>query len=300
MAETYTSVPAKNSPGSLWWAARHPPDDPKTSFKGQTILITGANSGLGFEAAVKFANLGASTLILAVRSLERGKKAKGLIERRTRCATSVIQILQLDMASYTSIDSFVAELSRRFPVVHAAVLNAGVAPPSHKLSPEGWEMGLQVNVLSTAYLGLLLLPILRSSSRSFGQATHLEFVASTGHGDVKIDSVESDGSILEKVNNPDTFSFTSQYIITKLLEMWVVRNIAAVTSSTEVIVVASCPGLCRSSLGRDFSLALRVPDNIFKAIMGRSAEEGSRTLVSAISTSKKAHGGFWTHDQVAV
>ncbi|KAK9427695.1 short chain dehydrogenase yanD [Lipomyces doorenjongii] len=300
MADAITSVPAKNSLGSLWWSARHPPADPTTSFTGQIILITGANSGLDFEAAIKFAALGAKKLILAVRSLERGKKAKARIEQHTRCSKDVIEVLQLDMASYSSVESFTQELSRRFPVVHAAVLNAGVALPSHKASSEGWEMALQVNVLSTAYLGILLLPLLRQSFRSIGRATHLEFVTSTGHGDVKIASVQGGSSILDKVNNPENFNFTTQYIITKLLEMWVMMQIAAATSSSQVIVNASCPGLCKSSLGRHFSLALRVPDNIMKAILGRSAEEGSRTLVSAVTTDEKAHGGFWTHDRIAV
>ncbi|KAL8979103.1 MAG: hypothetical protein Q9205_005480 [Flavoplaca limonia] len=47
--------PPKVPPGPklLWWSARHPPEDPTVRFDSRTILITGANTGLGFEAALK-------------------------------------------------------------------------------------------------------------------------------------------------------------------------------------------------------------------------------------------------------
>jgi hypothetical protein len=47
-----------------FWDARHPPNDPTyLSFRGKTVLVTGANSGMGFQAALKYAQLGASKLI---------------------------------------------------------------------------------------------------------------------------------------------------------------------------------------------------------------------------------------------
>ncbi|KAK5996026.1 Short-chain dehydrogenase/reductase phmF [Cladobotryum mycophilum] len=301
MADAIASQPAKSSIGNFWWAARHPPADPTTSFAGKTILITGPNTGLGFEAAVKFAALGASKLIFGVRSLQRGEEAKVSIEQKTGCAKDVIELVQLDMASYASIETFARDVSSRFPVVHAAVLNAGVAPPSYKLSPEGWEMALQVNVISSAYLGILLLPKLRESGISTGQPTHLEFVASVGHGDVSADSVhDNKRGILQKLNDEKTFKFTAQYSITKLLEVWVMTHVAAAVPSSQVIVNASCPSLCKSTLGRDFGLMLRVPDNLIKSIVGRTTEEGSRILVSATTTGENAHGGFWSNDRVSV
>nr|A0A7L8UXK7.1 RecName: Full=Short-chain dehydrogenase/reductase ffsI; AltName: Full=Cytochalasans biosynthesis cluster protein ffsI [Aspergillus flavipes]QOG08946.1 FfsI [Aspergillus flavipes] len=300
MAEAITSVPAKSSLSAFWWASKHPPADPTTSFAGKTILITGPNAGLGYEAALKFAALGASQLIFGVRSLARGKEAKASIEAKTKCAPSVIHLLQLDMASYASIESFAREVNSKFPVVHAAVLNAGVAPPAYKRSPEGWEMALQVNVISTAYLAILLLPKLRATGIAAGEPTHLEFVTSVGHGDVAVETVRDARSILGKVNEEANFKFTAQYSITKLLEMWVMRHVAAAARSSEVIVNGACPSLCKSSLGRDFSIMLRAPDSLMKAIIGRTAEQGSRILVSAVTTGQKAHGGFWSHDRIAV
>ncbi|KAM0316480.1 hypothetical protein ACHAPQ_011302 [Fusarium lateritium] len=56
---------------------------PTTSFKGQTIIVTGSNTGLGLEAANHFVRLDADVVILAVRSLKRGEAAKASIESST-------------------------------------------------------------------------------------------------------------------------------------------------------------------------------------------------------------------------
>jgi NAD(P)-dependent dehydrogenase (short-subunit alcohol dehydrogenase family) len=300
MTQTPSRPQATTSLSSFWHGARHPPTDPSTSYAGKTILITGPNAGLGFEAATKFAALGASTLIFGVRSIEKGKLAKSQIEERTKCKADVIQLVHLDMKDFDSIDKFVKEVSRRFTMIDIAVLNAGVAVPAYKLSSHGWEESLQVNVLSTAYLAILLLPKLRSSAAASDRPTILEFVTSTGHIDASVESVTptSNGSILAKVNGRASFSILTQYQISKLLEMWVMRQIAAKSSPSEVIVVASCPGLCRSTLGRDFGLFFRIADTLLKTGITRSAEEGSRTLVSAAGLDKGAHGGFWTNDEI--
>ena len=300
MTKPPSPAPASIGLGVFWHAARNPPSDPKDSFIGKTVLITGANVGLGLEAATKFATLGASTLILGVRSLERGKAAKRQIEQITHCKTNVIQLVQIDMGDFNSIEKFAKEVNNRFEKLDIAVLNAGVAVSRYDLSGHGYEMSVQVNVLSTTYLGILLLPRLRSTASVTGVPSLLEFVASTGHVDVAVGSVEPNSSqgVLARVNDRANFSVLKQYQISKLLEMWAAKQVAARTSVDEVIVVASCPGLCRSNLGRDFSLLMRLPDAMFKRIFGRSAEEGSRTIVSATALGKDAHGGFWTNDQI--
>lgn len=300
MAEAFTSVPAKSTPARMRYAKAHPAHDPTTSFTGKTVLVTGANAGLGFEAAAKFARLGASKLIFGVRSLDRGKEAQARIEQQTRCGSDVIQLVQLDMASYESVEKFARHVNEQVPVLHAAVLNAGVAPPAHQLSQEGWEMSLQINVLSTAYLAILLLPKLRDSGRTTGEPAHLEFVSSTGHGDVALESVQDGKSILDKVNNAANFKFTSQYQISKLLEIWAMEHVAEKTSPAHVIVNASCPGLCKSSIGRDFNLVLRGLDAVFKGIFAQTTEAGSRILVSGVTTGTESHGGFWALDTVAM
>ncbi|GJC97687.1 short-chain dehydrogenase [Colletotrichum higginsianum] len=72
---------------------------PQGSYAGKTVVITGSNVGLGKEAARHFARLGASKLILAVRSLDKGRVAKEDIEATTNCAKHVVEVWELDMSN---------------------------------------------------------------------------------------------------------------------------------------------------------------------------------------------------------
>src|SRR6266511_2464291 len=65
------------------WEKWNPPIDPVTQLQSKAVLLTGASSGLGYQAALKYAQLGAATVILAVRNLRKGEHAKASIEQIT-------------------------------------------------------------------------------------------------------------------------------------------------------------------------------------------------------------------------
>lgn len=136
---------------------------PNASFKGQTVLITGANTGLGFHAARQFLDLDAAQVILGVRSTVKGDAAKARLEQATDGPTKrgTVTVLPLDMNSFASVRDFAARVASEVDRVDVAVLNAGVHKRHRVVGPEGWEETLQVNTLSTTLLALLLLPVLR-------------------------------------------------------------------------------------------------------------------------------------------
>jgi len=300
---TVATTPNKKGISMIWWSARHPPANPETSFSGKTILITGANVGLGFEAVLKFAALGATRLILGVRSLQRGEEAKAEICRRTGYDAGNIQMYEIDMSTFASVKAFAEAISKESQL-DVAILNAGMAASSYKLSPEGYEMSLQVNVLSTALLAILLLPPLHKSAELSGEPSHLEFVGSAGHNGVKADTFDfaGDPRILDQVNDEAFFDVQRQYAVTKLLLMYVMDGLVeAISSSTShndsnVIIMTVCPGLCRTNLGRDFSTLFKIPVGLFQLVFARSAEEGSRSIVSGTTLGREANGEFWSHD----
>jgi NAD(P)-dependent dehydrogenase (short-subunit alcohol dehydrogenase family) len=280
----------------MWWAARHPPADPTTSFAGQTVLITGANTGLGYEAALKFAALGASRIIFGVRSLRKGEEARAHICQQTGYDASKIQLCELDMSTFASVKAF-AEAVAKGPRLDIAVLNAGLMATSYHVSPEGYEMCLQVMVLSTALLGMLLLPQLRKSAAISGTPSHLEFVGSIMGRAVKADTFSrTDAKILDQVNQPDFFGFQKQYNVSKLLLFYVLDGLVESTSSSSVIINTVCPGACRTDLGRNFSNWLRIPLNAVQTVLARSAEEGARTYVSGVTLGQESHGQLWSAD----
>lgn len=99
--------------------------------------LTGANSGLGQEAAVKYAALGAIPLILVVRTQEKGEQAKADIILRTKCSTDIFTIETVDFADFSSVKA----LGDRLTVqkLDVAQLAAGVAQWQYESSPDGYE-----------------------------------------------------------------------------------------------------------------------------------------------------------------
>ncbi len=296
---------------SLLYSKLHPPRQPTASFAGQSVLVTGANSGLGFEAALKFVALGASSVILACRSLARGEEAKARIETQTGCRKDVCSVLQLDLNSFESIRDMVVRLQEKGRRLDVALLNAGVVRPEYGVSEEGWEETLQVNVLGTALLALLLLPLLRAEDDSELGADrppprHLCFVSSGNYAEASLSpqALESE-NLLRFCNEEGNFGGPEeQYNISKLFLMYVAGEMAALVGSTHPDGDPSClvvnsvnPGATSTNLARNISgIVLRVVVYVYLHLLGRTAEEGSRSLVSACSLGMESHAQLWQDD----
>ncbi|KAF2398077.1 NAD(P)-binding protein [Trichodelitschia bisporula] len=281
--------------------------DPTGSFAGKTIIVTGSNTGLGLEAAIKFTQLNASRLILAVRDPSKGEAAKATIQQRVPNHTTNIEVWPLDMASYASIKSFVHRVESDVDRLDIALLNAGFMSGKFQLSEYGWETVLQVNTVSTTLLALLLLPKLRAS-RTETSTPVLEVVSSGLHTRAKVNAEHRAlEHVMASYNNAESVAEgpvgEGQYSRSKLFVLQAFEVIARSvlnksTGKPDVLVVVSCPGACKSELGREMTGLLGVAKNLFYRFI-RTAEEGSRTLVSATLLGEEAHGRFWTHDKIA-
>ena len=159
-----------------------------------TYIVTGANTGLGFECAKHLVRLSSKRVILAVRTLSKGEEAKKKIEAETG-RKGVVQAWHLDLTSYNSVKDFarrVQELDR----VDAIIENAGVALDKWSTA-EGLETTLTVNDVSTMLLAVLVLPKLQESGLKFGTSPHLVVVGSSVAFDAKGELEKIDGDILE-------------------------------------------------------------------------------------------------------
>ena len=296
-----TGGPPNGAQGSklLWWSAHHPPNDPNVSFQSKTILVTGANTGLGFEAALKYAALGASKLLLAVRSIDKGNAAKAKIVQRTGFNADAISILQVDLGTFASVQRFVTDLSKSVEYVDVALLNAGLAAPKFSRSKEGWEMAVQVNVLSTALMALLLLPKLRATAAARRSLVHITFVNSVAHADVKSESFGGK-TLLTAANDEALFDMEKNYGMVKLLGMAAMHGVADAAAKgflgDSIVVNSCCPSLCKTDLGREFGIGMKVLMMGMQALLARTAEQGSRTLVSATALGLESSGKLWSHD----
>lgn len=165
-------------PGEIYTQLLERPQLPQADFSNKTIIVTGANVGLGKEAIKHFVRLGAARVIGTTRSIAKGEAALEEINTETRRA-GVAEFWQLDYAKYDSVKEFcfrVGGLDR----VDAVILNAGLAPGSFELFGLD-ESAITVNVVSTTLLALLLLPILRRFARRWAIVPTIAITNSSVH-----------------------------------------------------------------------------------------------------------------------
>lgn len=163
---------------------------PEQDLTGQTIIVTGANVGLGLEAARHFTRMGASKVILACRSANKGQEALESIEQSTH-KQGICEVWPLDMEDFDSIKAF-AKRSEKLDRIDVMLENAGVSLLEYTWSKKAnMETTIAVNVVGTFLLALLMLPILRKSGKEHGIVPRLTITSSDVHSWVRTFSYAS-------------------------------------------------------------------------------------------------------------
>ena len=264
------------------------PAYPTTSVEGQTVIVTGSNTGLGKEAARHFARLGAAKVILAVRNTKAGEIAKADIDRTTKCKSDVVEVWQLDLGNYNSVKAF-ADKANKLRRLDVLLENAGVAGDKWH-SSNGHERMIDVNVIATFYLALLMLPKLKSSAKEYNIKPRLTIVTSEVHGWSKFEE-RKEANIFEALDREKGANLGERYPTSKLCEVLVVRELAPLLEGSNVTLNMTNPGLCHSELSRDGSWILEV----MKFFLARKTEVGSRTLVAPAMAGPETNGIYF-HD----
>lgn len=126
--------------------------------RGRRVIITGANSGTGKEAAKRLAAAGAD-IIMAVRNEAKGEEARREICQAVSGASLEVRIV--DLSSLESVRMFSQQLLKEGRPVDLLVNNAGImAPPRRELTADGFELQFATNFLGHFALTNLLLPLL--------------------------------------------------------------------------------------------------------------------------------------------
>jgi len=126
----------------------------------RTVLVTGANSGLGFLTSLKLAQHGAH-VIMTARDLRKGQDAQRRIEAARPRGS--VELRQLDLADLSQVRAFADRLLADGTRVDVLVNNAGIMMPPRTLTAQGWELQFGVNHLAHFALTGLLLPRIRLS-----------------------------------------------------------------------------------------------------------------------------------------
>jgi NAD(P)-dependent dehydrogenase (short-subunit alcohol dehydrogenase family) len=266
--------------------------DTTVDLSNQIMVVTGANTGLGFESSLHLSRLGLGKLIMAVRTPAKGEEARKKILKSTGRPQSSIEVWTIDMESYDSVKAFAARATQ-LPRLDGVLANAGIMTTTFSLS-EGNERTLNVNVISIFLLYLLLLPKMRESEKQTGQVCRYVIPNSTLHYIAPLSELQSkNNTIFERLNNPKTANMAGRYPLTKLLILYAVREAAERSSASgkgPCIINTPDPSFCKSNLASDYNSfrAFQIMENL----IARTTEEGGRVLVHGLLSGQESNGKY--------
>jgi NAD(P)-dependent dehydrogenase (short-subunit alcohol dehydrogenase family) len=239
------------------WTEQHIPDQ-----RGRVAIVTGANTGLGFETARMLAEHGAQ-VVLAVRDVEKGERAAGRIDGDVR-------VQALDLTSLASVRSAAADLRAAHPRIDLLINNAGVMYTPKATTADGFELQFGTNHLGHfALTGLLLdrlLPV---------PGSRVVTVSSTGHriqAAIHFDDLQWERS----------YSRAAAYGQAKLANLMFTyelqRRLAVHGTS---VAVAAHPGVSNTELTRNVPAALRLPVTWLAPLLTQEPRMGALPTVRA-------------------
>lgn len=130
---------------------------------GKIVIVTGCASGIGLETASVLASKNA-TIIMAVRNLEKGETAQNLIKKNF--PTADIRIMELDLASLSSVIAFTEKFKLAFSRLDLLINNAGVMIPPYQKTTDGFELQMGTNHLGHFALTGILIDLIKSTKES--------------------------------------------------------------------------------------------------------------------------------------
>ncbi|CAG9769888.1 unnamed protein product [Ceutorhynchus assimilis] len=256
----------------------------KVKLDGKIALVTGANSGIGFEIAKELAARNAQ-VILACRSLKKAQSSADKIKKLLFNNPTLVP-MELDLASLKSVKLFSEMVKEKFSEIHILINNAGVAyPKSQRLqTADGFEMHFGTNHLGHFYLTNLLESLVANGKG------RVVVVASSLHEKGKLD--------IKAIQSLEFEDRENLYANSKLANVYFAQEFAKRSKDKGIKVYAICPGWVYTSLFRYsfkwYHLIMVAPVAFF---FMRSAKQGSQTAIyCATEPSLENETGFLYRD----
>lgn len=234
-----------------------------TRIDGKIVIITGANTGLGFANAIDYATRGGK-IYIACRDKKRGGDA--LIEIKKQSGSENVHFLQLDLASLDSVREFVKKFKEHEKKLDILVNNAGIYGGAKSFTKDGFEMQMGVNHLGHFLLTNLLLDMLKKSNQG-----RIVVVSSMAHTWGKI---EHDNFMNEKSSSQGRV-----YGNTKLANVLFTRELAKKLEGTNVTVNSCHPGMVRTEIQRDVNIVVQHILFGIVYLFVKSPMEGAQTQI---------------------
>lgn len=270
--------------GQRWTVAGMP------SQAGRRALVTGANSGIGFHAALELARKGAHVL-LGARDKARGEAAMARIRAEARDAN--VELLPLDLASLDSVQTVAETELARGAGLDLLINNGGVmAPKTREVTADGFEMQFGVNVLGHFALTDLLMPALELAAKRGGAAPRVVTIASIAHkrGTIHFSDLQSEKS----------YDAMAAYRQSKLADLMFAleldRRLRA--AGSRVMSVAAHPGVAQTPLflraeHKGIERLIRRGMGVAIQLFLNSAAEGAVPTLFAATAPEAESGGYY-------
>lgn len=247
-------------------------------MEGKTVIVTGANGGIGYCAALKLAERGAR-VILACRNEEKGNATQKLIVNST--GNPNILFKQLNLSSLTSVRMFADDILASDCYIDVLINNAGACSKATNYTEDGLVEGMQVNHFGSFLLTLLLIPKLKASRPSrIINISSLIYI----FGNVN----------LNKINEP-SYNRVISYANSKFCNLLFHTYLARCLENTGISVNSMHPGIIRTNILSEANTVGRILFNILCWFAGRTAEDGAETVVhlSVSKTCENVTGKFF-------
>ncbi|WP_058188972.1 oxidoreductase [Terracidiphilus gabretensis] len=260
------------------------------SQSGRRVVITGANSGIGFETALELARKGAE-IILPARSLAKANDAINRIRKEIPSASLVPAVL--DLASQASVREFASWFSAQYPgpSIDLLINNAGVmAIPKRELTVDGFERQFATNFLGPFALTALLYPHMRQQ-----QGNRIVIVSSSITKFAKIDFANLQS---EHRYSPMAQAYAQSKLADSLFALELHRRMAK--AGSPVIVTSAHPGYAITNLqtsGPGTGLSpFQIVAAILKPFASQDAAHGALPTLFAAVAPQAASGDYYGPD----
>ncbi|KAL0571588.1 hypothetical protein V5O48_010367 [Marasmius crinis-equi] len=263
-----------------------PPAVEGVSLAGQVVVVTGANTGLGFEAAKHFAVRGPEKVIIVCRNEKKGQEAleqrllrsRQTVGVKTETGFANLELWTADFASFDSVKALKDKIDA-LDRLDILVENAGIVAAEYETTKDGWESTIQVNVLGPALHVILHLPKLLETVKKYPETTpRIVMVSSDVHywAAFPVEVVNA-SKPLETMNLEDHWNAGNRYPESKALDVMFTR--ALQTHLQNITCCSLNPGFCYSELNRNAKGETAERISKLREKIAFTSEEGSRQLL---------------------
>ena len=252
------------------WTAENIPNQ-----KGKIVVVTGSSSGIGYEAARVLANKEAK-VIIAVRNLDKGKKAKEKILIQNHNAS--VEVMKIDLSDLAFVKQFTKEFNSKFDKLDILINNAGVMVPPYSKTKDGFELQMGTNHLGHFALTLQLLDLIKRTPNS-----RIVNVSSSAHkfGNINFDDLNWENRKYKPMRSYGDSKIANLYFTSELVER--IKG-----NDNNVLVTAAHPGWTATDLQRHSGLF-----DFMNRFFAMSIEQGTLPTLRAATDLDAQSGDYF-------